>query len=148
VSALLVAGFMMWVAIADLSGLQDDVLRGVAASSGDANQEGTFERLKEIAEVDTGLGLYVAATGAGLGILGALLAFGRGRRDPDPMASPLPAGWQPPGEGSAYERVTEPRSEEPSEWAPPPVDQSVQPAVPTHEHEPDPWSRRDPPAGG
>jgi hypothetical protein len=132
-ASIAIAGFMIYVGIANITGISDDALEGLLGTDDPA----VMEEARPHADFDAGLGLYIATGGAALALLGALFSFRpRFRRE---TTSHLPAGWTPPeGQGEAH---AEPRAGEQSDlaWRPPAPDEPG-PGT-TRETSQEPWRR-------
>jgi hypothetical protein len=131
-ASLAIAGFMIYVGVANITGISDDALEGLLGTDDPA----VMEEARPHADFDAGVGLYVATGGAALALLGALFSF-RPRFTRE--TSHLPAGWTPPGEQA--EQHVEPRAEQESDlaWSPPATPDPA--SETTRETSQEPWRR-------
>jgi hypothetical protein len=147
IAAITVSGFMLYLGVANIAGLKEDTLKGLAEQAAPGTDKTVIlENLRAVADFSAGWGLYVAVGGASLAFLGGLLALRPEGERKGAAATPVPAAerWR---QSEPEARVSETSTEDPHvAWRPPGV--ARPPSGPGSSDAPaDPWRRRPPPEG-
>lgn len=104
VLAILGAAFMLYAAIIDITGIEDESLDAIAEAGAATTPGVSVEQVRAALEqfnvsIDPGIGLYIVLAGAALGVIGGVLGLLAKRPEPILPASPLPPGPPPPPTG-------------------------------------------------
>lgn len=94
--ALLAAGFMLYAAIIDITGIEDESLDAIAEAGAAQTAGVSVEQVRDALDqfnvsVNTGIGLYIVLFGSAIGAVGGVL--GLLAKGPEPV---MPAAPQPP----------------------------------------------------
>ncbi|HET6771410.1 MAG TPA: hypothetical protein VFH75_07215 [Actinomycetota bacterium] len=101
VLALLAAGFMLYAAIIDITGIEDESLDAIAEAGAAQTAGVSVEQVRDALDqfnvsVKTGIGLYIVLVGSAIGAVGGLLGLLAKRPEPVMPAAPPPPGPPPP----------------------------------------------------
>lgn len=101
VLALLAAGFMLYAAIIDITGIEDESLDAIAEAGAAQTAGVSVEQVRDALDqfnvsVNTGFGLYVVLGGAAIAVIGGLLGLLAKQPEPVMPAAPPPPGPPPP----------------------------------------------------
>lgn len=101
VLALLAAGFMLYAAIIDISGIEDESLDAIAEAGAAQTAGVSVEQVRDALDqfnvsVNTGIGLYIVLVGSAIAVVGAVLGLLAKRPEPLMPAAPPPPGPPPP----------------------------------------------------
>jgi hypothetical protein len=101
VLALLAAGFMLYAAIIDITGIEDESLDAIAEAGAAQTAGVSVEQVRDALDqfnvsVKTGIGLYIVLVGSAIGAVGGLLGLLAKRPEPVMPAAPPPPGAPPP----------------------------------------------------
>jgi hypothetical protein len=104
VLAILGAAFMLYAAIIDITGIEDESLDAIAEAGAAATPGVSVEQVRAALEqfnvsIDPGIGLYIVLAGAALGVIGGVLGLLAKRPEPMLPAAPPPPGPPPPPTG-------------------------------------------------
>jgi hypothetical protein len=104
VLAILGAAFMLYAAIVDITGIEDESLDAIAEAGAATTPGVTVEQVRAALEqfnvsIKPGIGLYIVLAGAALGVIGGVLALLAKRPEPALPAAPPPPGPPPPPMG-------------------------------------------------
>jgi hypothetical protein len=104
VLAVLGAGFMLYAAIVDITGIEDESLDAIAEAGAATTPGVSVEQVRAALEqfnvsIKPGIGLYIVLAGAALGVIGGVLALLAKRPEPALPAAPPPPGPPPPPVG-------------------------------------------------
>lgn len=104
VLAVLGAAFMLYAAIVDITGIEDESLDAIAEAGAATTPGVTVEQVRAALEqfnvsIKPGIGLYIVLAGAALGVIGGVLALLAKRPEPALPAAPPPPGPPPPPMG-------------------------------------------------
>lgn len=104
VLAILGAAFMLYAAIVDITGIEDESLDAIAEAGAATTPGVTVEQVRAALEqfnvsIKPGIGLYIVLAGAALGVIGGVLALLVKRPEPALPAAPPPPGPPPPPMG-------------------------------------------------
>lgn len=100
VLALLAAGFMLYAAIIDITGIEDESLDAIAEAGAAQTAGVSVEQVRDALDqfnvsVKTGIGLYIVLVGSAIGAVGGLLGLLAKRPEPVMPAAPPPPGPPP-----------------------------------------------------
>ena len=89
------AGFMLYAAIIDITGIEDESLDAIAEAGAAQTAGVSVEQVREAlnqfnVSVNTGVGLYVVLVGSAIGVVGGLLGLLAKRPEPIMPAAPPP----------------------------------------------------------
>lgn len=101
VLAILGAGFMLYAAIVDITGIEDESLDAIAEAGAATTPGVSVEQVRAALEqfnvsISPGIGLYIVLAGAALGVISGVLALLAKRPEPALPAAPPPPGPPPP----------------------------------------------------
>lgn len=101
VLAILGAAFMLYAAIVDITGIEDESLDAIAEAGAATTPGVSVEQVRAALEqfnvsIKPGIGLYIVLAGAALGVIGGVLALLAKRPEPALPAAPPPPGPPPP----------------------------------------------------
>ena len=104
VLAILGAAFMLYAAIVDITGIEDESLDAIAEAGAATTPGVSVEQVRAALEqfnvsIDPGIGLYIVLGGAALGVIGGVLGLLAKRPEPMLPAAPPPPGPPPPPTG-------------------------------------------------
>lgn len=104
VLAILGSGFMLYAAIVDITGIEDESLDAIAEAGAATTPGVTVEQVRAALEqfnvsIKPGIGLYIVLAGAALGVIGGVLSLLAKRPEPALPAAPPPPGPPPPPMG-------------------------------------------------
>lgn len=101
VLAILGSAFMLYAAIIDITGIEDESLDAIAEAGAATTPGVSVEQVRAALEqfnvsIKPGIGLYIVMAGAALGVIGGVLALLARRPEPALPAAPPPPGPPPP----------------------------------------------------
>jgi hypothetical protein len=104
VLAILGSAFMLYAAIIDITGIEDESLDAIAEAGAATTPGVSVEQVRAALEqfnvsIDPGIGLYIVLGGAALGVIGGVLGLLAKRPEPMLPAAPPPPGPPPPPTG-------------------------------------------------
>lgn len=104
VLAILGSAFMLYAAIIDITGIEDESLDAIAEAGAATTPGVSVEQVRAALEqfnvsIDPGIGLYIVLGGAALGVVGGVLGLLAKRPEPMLPAAPPPPGPPPPPTG-------------------------------------------------
>src|SRR5687767_5433213 len=104
VLAILGSAFMLYAAIIDITGIEDESLDAIAEAGAATTPGVSVEQVRAALEqfnvsIDPGIGLYIVLGGAALGVIGGVLGLLAKRPEPMLPAAPPPPGPAPPPRG-------------------------------------------------
>lgn len=99
VLTVLAAGFMLYAAIVDITGIEDESLDAIAEAGAAQTAGVSVEQVRNALDefnvsVNTGIGLYIVLLGSAVGVVGGLL--GLLAKAPAPVMPPAPPPPGPP----------------------------------------------------
>lgn len=97
VLTIVAAGFMLYAAVVDITGIEDESLDAIAEAGASQTAGVSVEQVRNALDqfnvsITTGIGLYVVLGGAAIAVVGGLLSLMA--KQPEPM---MPAPPPPPG---------------------------------------------------
>lgn len=97
VLAIVAAGFMLYAAVVDITGIEDESLDAIAEAGAAQTPGVSVEQVRAALDqfnvsINTGIGLYIVLGGAAIGVIGGLASLMM--KQPEPM---MPAAPPPPG---------------------------------------------------
>jgi hypothetical protein len=100
VLAVIAAGFMLYAAIIDISGIEDESLDAIAEAGAAQTAGVSVEEVRDALDqfnvsVNTGIGLYIVLVGSAIGVIGGLLGLLAKRPDTVMPAAPPPPAPPP-----------------------------------------------------
>jgi hypothetical protein len=103
VLVILGAGFMLYAAVVDITGIEDESLDAIAEAGAAQTPGVSVEQVRAALEqfnvsINTGIGLYVVLGGSAIGVIGGLLGLLARRPEPVLPAAPPPPAPPPPPE--------------------------------------------------
>jgi hypothetical protein len=102
VLTMLAAGFMLYAAIVDITGIEDESLDAIAEAGAAQTAGISVEQVRDALDefnvsVNTGIGLYIVLIGSAIGVIGGLWALlGSLGSKPEPVMPPVPPPPGPP----------------------------------------------------
>jgi hypothetical protein len=99
VLSILAAGFMLYAAIVDITGIEDESLDAIAEAGAAQTAGVSVEDVRQALDqfnvsVNTGVGLYIVLAGSAIAVIGGIL--GMLARKEEPMMPPAPPPAAPP----------------------------------------------------
>jgi hypothetical protein len=99
VLTILAAGFMLYAAIVDITGIEDESLDAIAEAGAAQTPGISVDQVREALDqfnvsVSTGIGLYIVLIGSAIAVIGGVLALLAKR--PEPVMPPAPPPPGPP----------------------------------------------------
>ncbi|HZA27215.1 MAG TPA: hypothetical protein VE915_06155 [Actinomycetota bacterium] len=95
VLAIVAAGFMLYAAVVDITGIEDESLDAIAEAGAAQTPGVSVEQVRAALDqfnvsINTGIGLYTVLAGAAIGVIGGLLSLLAKRPEPVLPAAPPP----------------------------------------------------------
>jgi hypothetical protein len=100
VLAIVAAGFMLYAAVVDITGIEDESLDAIAEAGAAQTPGVSVDQVRAALDqfnvsINTGIGLYIVLGGAAIGVIGGLASLMMKQPEPMVPAAPPPPG--PPG---------------------------------------------------
>ena len=101
VLAIVAAGFMLYAAVVDITGIEDESLDAIAEAGAAQTPGVSVEQVRAALDqfnvsINTGIGLYTVLAGAAIGVIGGVLSLLAKRPEPVLPAAPPPPPPPPP----------------------------------------------------
>src|SRR5919106_5652882 len=99
--AIAAAGFMLYAAVVDITGIEDESLDAIAEAGAAQTPGVSVEQVRAALDqfnvsINTGVGLYTVLAGAAIGVIGGVLSLLAKRPEPVLPAAPPPPPPPPP----------------------------------------------------